>query len=286
MKKCRICGSAVPSGTKLCKDCAAARKRAFAATVTQPLMLAAAGAPSVSQPRFAPKPAKRKVGPPPLKATPSPSTDPSALSPAISPVLRTPAAAERRTVAAIRRSSARRSRPAWVLVAVVGGLIALMVIGMLAARRSHGINDEVAPTTPAAPAVPAAASEVPPVAPTAPPSAGLNADGLVSQPVPLPAARKAPRKAPAPIESVASPPPEPEPAVVVEPPRPAPPPPRVVQPARVDPLQSLNDALTRCAGGDLLDRMSCEQNARSRFCGDSWGQVPQCPIGRGNDHGQ
>jgi hypothetical protein len=208
------------------------------------------------------------------------------LSPAISPVRRTPAAAERRTVAVVRRSPARRSGTTWVFAAVVAGLVVLMVIGMLAARRSHGINDEVAPTPPVAPAVPAAPSEAQPVAPTAPPSAGLNADGLVSQPVPLPAARKGPRKAPAPIESIASPPPEPEPAVVVEPPRPAPPPPRVVQPVRVDPLQSLNDGLARCAGGDLLDRMSCEQNARSRFCGDSWGQVPQCPIGRGNDHGQ
>ena len=42
--KCRICGCEAPAGAKLCKDCAAARKRAFAATVTQPLLLAAAGA--------------------------------------------------------------------------------------------------------------------------------------------------------------------------------------------------------------------------------------------------
>ena len=53
--KCRICASECPPGAKLCRDCAAARKRAFAATVTQPL-LAAAGAPSVGRPRFAPRP--------------------------------------------------------------------------------------------------------------------------------------------------------------------------------------------------------------------------------------
>ena len=55
--KCRICASECPPGAKLCRDCAAARKRAFAATVTQPL-LAAAGAPSVGRPRFAPRPAR------------------------------------------------------------------------------------------------------------------------------------------------------------------------------------------------------------------------------------
>ena len=285
MKKCRICGSAVPSGTKLCKDCAAARKRAFAATVTQPLMLAAAGAPSVSQPRFAPKPARRKPGPPVMKAAPSPASDPGSMSPAISPLLPKPPAVERRPVAAVRRSPARRSGTAWLFVAVIAGLMVLMVIGMLAARRTHAVSDEVVATPAAPPPVPSPAVETQHVAPTPTPSAGLNADGLVPQPVPLPTARRMPRKAPAPIQSVESPAPEPEPAVVVEPPRPAPPP-RVVQPVRVDPLQSLNDTLARCASGDLLERMSCEQNARSRFCGDSWGQIPQCPIGRGNDHGQ
>src|SRR2546425_5876310 len=58
--KCRICGSECPPGARICGDCVAARKRAFAATVTQPL-LAAVGAPSVSQLRFAPRPAKRRL---------------------------------------------------------------------------------------------------------------------------------------------------------------------------------------------------------------------------------
>ena len=43
MTKCLICGRASLPGAKLCADCGSARKRAFAATVTQPL-LAAAGA--------------------------------------------------------------------------------------------------------------------------------------------------------------------------------------------------------------------------------------------------
>src|SRR5215471_18542393 len=40
--KCLICGRSALPGAKLCSDCRAARKRAFAATVTQPLLMAAA----------------------------------------------------------------------------------------------------------------------------------------------------------------------------------------------------------------------------------------------------
>src|SRR5215469_12957518 len=68
--KCRICGCEAPAGAKLCKDCAAARKRAFAATVTQPLILAAAGAPSVGPPRFSLKPARPKNPKPTAKSIP------------------------------------------------------------------------------------------------------------------------------------------------------------------------------------------------------------------------
>src|SRR5437762_8492852 len=51
---CEICGRECPPGAKICRDCVAARKRAFAVTVTLPL-LATAGAPSVAEPRFAPR---------------------------------------------------------------------------------------------------------------------------------------------------------------------------------------------------------------------------------------
>ena len=52
--RCKICGRECPPGAKVCRDCVAARKRAFAVTVTLPL-LATAGAPSVAEPRFAPR---------------------------------------------------------------------------------------------------------------------------------------------------------------------------------------------------------------------------------------
>jgi hypothetical protein len=61
---------------------------------------------------------------------------------------------------------------------------------------------------------------------------------------------------------------------------------RVIDTVRTDPLQSLNDALTRCAREDMLNRPGCEQRARSQSCGNWWGQVPQCPIGPATDHGQ
>src|SRR5690348_2804106 len=57
--KCKICGRDCPPGAKICRDCASARKRAFAVTVTEPL-LAAAGLPSVGEPKFAPRPARRQ----------------------------------------------------------------------------------------------------------------------------------------------------------------------------------------------------------------------------------
>ncbi|MEP6998449.1 MAG: hypothetical protein ABI900_12425, partial [Betaproteobacteria bacterium] len=45
---CQICGRQSAPGTKLCADCRAARKRAYDATITQPL-LAMVGARSVSR---------------------------------------------------------------------------------------------------------------------------------------------------------------------------------------------------------------------------------------------
>src|SRR5450759_421860 len=44
--KCLICGRLSLPGAKLCLDCKSARKRAFDATVTQPLLAAARRAPA------------------------------------------------------------------------------------------------------------------------------------------------------------------------------------------------------------------------------------------------
>jgi len=72
------------------------------------------------------------------------------------------------------------------------------------------------------------------------------------------------------------------------PPAPAPvrsvaPPPRA--PARVDPLQQMNDALAACAGDGLFGRIACEQRALLAYCDGRWGQTERCPSGRRTDYG-
>jgi len=53
-----------------------------------------------------------------------------------------------------------------------------------------------------------------------------------------------------------------------------------------DPWQAMNEGLSRCAREDFLSRFACEQRMRQQYCPNYWGLVPQCAIGRTNDHGQ
>jgi hypothetical protein len=39
-------------------------------------------------------------------------------------------------------------------------------------------------------------------------------------------------------------------------------------------------------GGDLIDRIVCDQRVRRRFCEGHWGDAPECGSGVANDHGQ
>jgi len=304
---CRICGCEAPKGAKLCRDCAAARKRAFAATVTQPLLLAAAGAPSVNHPRFAPRPTKRKSTAPVRNAAaktaavrPEPaSTGPGAAvktrpidrghaSPAISPLAPAPAA-PRQFVTPMRTPAPRRSTMWWLtMLGGIGFLVVLLAI-MVALRRGHPTAE--APED-AASRVPAIA--MPPAEPAttaAPPSAMAETPSSVSPAAELevavkPVPPKAKRKA-VPAENAKAPPSDIKPAIVEEPtPRNVVAPQRVIDTVRTDPLQILNNALARCAGEDMLSRPGCEQRARSQSCGSYWGQIPQCPIGPATDHGQ
>jgi hypothetical protein len=66
----------------------------------------------------------------------------------------------------------------------------------------------------------------------------------------------------------------------------APAPPPVASAPRLDRWQSLSMALARCAGEDPWERSACEHSARFRYCDGYWGQVPLCPTGVANDHGQ
>jgi len=260
--KCRICGCETPAGTKLCKDCAAARKRAFAATVTQPLLLAAVGAPSVSQPRFAPRPKRPRSRSLVGGAAHSSSTT------------------EQRKAAVRRKAPMRRPATLWWIAAAALAIGTALILGMLVARQASGppAADEVQPAPPVTTV---------PAEPAPPPTIAPPLSLPVEEELPTPAPRLAPRaRKPVQSEPVASAPIEAAPAAASEPPRAAPPAPRPAEPVRTDPIQSLNEALRRCAREELFSRPGCEQAARSRYCGAAWGSIPQCPIGPATDHGQ
>ncbi len=276
--KCRICASECPPGAKVCGDCAAARKRAFAATVTQPL-LAAVGAPSVSQPRFAPRPAQRKLVSRFASSSATRSETPVA-----------PSTADHGT--APGRVSLK-----WLLLGVaMATTIVFVVIRILAsgqAADSAEIAADAASETTAlfaardaAPAVAApgeTAQNQPDAAGTgvAPPDAKTDARVALKNAAPKAGGRKAAGKVEAATDASLEPSPKIEPATAA--PRRAPT--RVAEAPR-DPWQAMNEGLSRCAREDFLNRIACEQRVRVQYCPNYWGLVPQCAIGRTTDHGQ
>ena len=54
---------------------------------------------------------------------------------------------------------------------------------------------------------------------------------------------------------------------------------------RPDPWQAMHESLARC-GGDLIDRIVCDQRVRQRFCEGHWGEARECGSGVANDRGQ
>jgi hypothetical protein len=274
--KCRICASECPPGAKLCRDCAAARKRAFAATVTQPL-LAAAGAPSVGRPRFAPRPERRRPE----------RRKPAAATAARSEAVMAASAAEASATATARRPIGVQ----WLLLALaVACAIVYLLIRLLFAHHDAA-GDPVAPSDVAAPAASAGGGAAAPAltapvapAPRANPAATASAapaadtkegaESALKIAPPKAGRRKALAKAEvpaiAPAEAPALPP-EPAPA-----PRAAPPP--AVEAPR-DPWQPMNEGMSRCAQEDVIHRGACEQKLRMQYCPGHWGVVWQCPIG-------
>ena len=286
---CRICAAECPPGAKLCRDCAAARRRAFAATVTTPL-LAAAGVASVSSPRFAPKPRRR--------SGPRPSQRPG------QPLPLTSVRRGRKPVADSHDPRSRRMRVA----AAVGALVVVAAIAFLEFRTFAGgygrssaaqaPNELPAaeaprmsapaiqwmPPAPARSEVASAAEEA--AASSAARSAGDAGNASETPPqavLPKPAARK---RAP-PADAFKSRPAASAPTPVAETPtQVAAAPARRVEATRSDPLQNFSAALARCAREGLMARLGCEQRVRMQYCADSWGQTPQCAIGPATDHGQ
>src|SRR5437867_3172161 len=282
--KCRICASECPPGARICSDCVAARKRAFAATVTQPL-LAAVGAPSVSQLRFAPRPAKRRLV---SRLTSSPGTRSE-----------TPVAAS----AADHSRAPGRISVKWLLLGVaLATTIVFVVIRILAsghaadnaeiAADAAGETTALVAARDAAPAIAAAPQDTAQnqsvAAGTAVAPADAKTDAKTDASVALKTAepKAAGRKAAAKVEPATGAPLEPsvpKAESVAAAPRRAPL--RVAEAPR-DPWQSMNEGLSRCAREDFLSRFACEQRLRQQYCPNYWGLVPQCAIGRTTDHGQ
>jgi hypothetical protein len=282
--KCRICARECPPGAKVCRDCAAARKRAFAATVTQPLLAAAGGA-SIGQPRFAPRPAQPRPVP---RVPPSPS-------------VRSGAAIATSTAA--RTTAPGRLSLKWLVLGVaIATTIVFVVIKILASGSGHAVDavaavDDVPAETSssvvARDAAPVIASPRDPaqnlpaasVVDIEPPDAEADARVALKSTVPKMAGRRvvvgkvegvkgAPAEAP-PVAKKTEPmaaAPRNASAHVAEAPR--------------DSWQAMNEGLSRCAREDFLNRIACEQRMRLQYCPNYWGLVPQCAIGRTTDHGQ
>ena len=265
--KCKICGSECPPDAKICRDCASARKRAFAATVTQPL-LAGLGVPSVSAPRFAPKPPMRPR--PPVAAR----------------VERAPARSE--PAPALPLNVVPRSLGVhWLLIGVaIATTIVVLLVKVLSAGTGRGNEDADAIAAAASPPAAVAAATPPPPVVVEPPRAHdapakAASEDSTAKAAPGKVTRKVATR-PEPAKIVVAPPAAPEPAPATRAPAPV----RVAEPPRSDPWQAMNDGLSRCAGEDLFSRIACEQRLRLQYCPNYWGQVPQCPIGPTTDHGQ
>ena len=280
--KCRICASECPPGARICTDCAAARKRAFAATVTQPL-LAAVGAPSVSPPRFAPRPAQRRF----VNKLASSTRSETAVAES----------------AADHSTTPGRISIKWLLLGVaVATTIVFVVIRILAsghaADNAQVAADAGAETTAlvaardaaraiaAAPQDTAQNQSVAAGTAVAPPDAETDGKTDTSVALKTAAPKAAGRKAAGKVEATTGAPlepPVPKAEAVAAASRRAPL--RATEAPR-DPWQAMNEGLSRCAREDFLSRFACEQRLRQQYCPNYWGLVPQCAIGRTTDHGQ
>jgi len=263
--KCLICGRRSLPGAKLCADCRAARKRAFAATVTQPLLMAAAGSKGqrLLRPSQSVAATVRRAAEQSLFVKPPPVAKP--------------------TVARFRRAD---------FVLLLAALGAMAVSGVYAAHRLHAPRNSDAPGPIAQPE--GADRQAPPtgmsVAPTltalkpsaAEPSAAPVTDAAPEHANKTDAARRPAARqriavaASAPLQPLGR-------LAAVSPVAPAV---EAAAPSPPNPLEAINDGLVRCASGNFLDRGACDSRVRQQYCGGYWGRVPQCPIGIVSDHGQ
>jgi len=271
---CQICGRPSAAGAKLCPDCRAARKRAYDATITQPLLaLAGAGTVSRTLSRL-----RRSDNSPEAKARRAARKAKAAGNAA-------PAAAGSQTAAA----PSGFSRSILWAVLVIGVVIAAIAGWHLPTHAPEapdaGAASSATPAAPLRPAPDTAPARINPPAATAPaqlpPLPAIVERELVPH---APAAGKpaTPKRA-IPAPKAVTPPPEAPVEVEIVKAQPAPAPPVPKAPVRVDPWQQMNEAIGRCPAG-FLGRVVCEQKVRLQYCEGQWGKVPQCPGGPSADH--
>ena len=275
---CQICGRRSEPGAKLCADCRAARKRAFDATITQPLMaMAGAGTVSRTLARL-----RRAEASPEAKARRAARKAKAAAAAATNaaPAVATPAAA--------RKAADSRSL-LWILLST--GVVLAAIAGWYLPNHGPATPEADADSVATPTATPPSATGVEPprAAPveTAPPAATLTPLPAIVERERAPHGPAAGRPA-TPKRGAAASKPAPAPEAraeveIVRVPTPAPAPP-VPQPApRADPWQQMSQAIGRCPDG-FLERVVCEQRVRLQYCEGHWGQVPQCPGGPSAEH--
>lgn len=274
---CKICGRPSAAGAKLCADCRAARKRAYDATITQPLLaLAGAGTVSRTLSRL-----RRSEASPEAKARRAARKAEAAAKAAALPA----------TAPATAASSAKSRSLLWVLLTI--GIVLAGVAGWYLPNRPPATSEggDASITTPAPLEQRATSPQTGPA--NASPTASAPASATLP-PLPAIVERELVPYSPAPGKPTgakrviaapkAVPPPEAqaEVEIVRAPPQPPPAPaPKAVP--RIDPWQQMAEAIGRCPEG-FLGRMVCEQRVRLQYCEGHWGQVPQCPGGPNVDH--
>jgi len=272
---CQICGSASATGAKLCSDCRAARKRAYDATITQPLLAIAGQASAGSR-----SPNRSR------KSGRSNETEAERAS-------RKAAATAAKAALPVTESPRRARTPALLVVfllALLAGLYGLH--RLLATPKTEGeafkpVDRVISTDTAAAqapqrplPAAAPSAAKVPdePVLGITQPVDGEAAEAATrGVPAQAAAKRAIPVRAPAPVADTTA-------LITVPPPAPAPAPVMEAKPApRADPWQQMSEAIGRCSREGFFGRVVCEQRVRLQYCDGHWGQVPQCPGGPAAD---
>jgi hypothetical protein len=270
--KCMICGGQTLPGAKLCLPCRAALRRARDDTISELLPLPRRRAFAFSH---SPEIGRR-----------------APLAPTARPVAERPAV----TARSRRLSSAQLHAAAVVAFVAAAGVLTFYMARELQRERPTPASIQASPTADAKAVTPrvspstmlgTARDESHAAAEAAPPSEPETADILPP-----------PAQAPVNVERPSRPRSVAKAAVVLDPfpaaepvappviiAAPHPPPAPAVRAAPADRAQILTASLARCTG-DFFSRAGCEQRARLQYCEGQWGQIPQCPAGIANEHGQ